>query len=773
MGYRGRDLNLSTAEHLRGGAGTGRFTVDGLYNMGGGDEARGGGILLVDDAVLSCCNHAYDLALAHRSPEVGLQHLLNAMTRIDAAASVLVALGIDAGGLRHDTASLIAADEAMISGNERLSPRRSQDLADALNFAAERARLRRASVSVADVLHALFELNREQPGLVMLKRNAPGWQQRPFPEASRQEPLPPLMSGAYQVDPRYVPADVRAAEPPREWVRVPQQAYYPAPAPGYYVAEPAPAQLPPQAYYVAEAPAAAPVGSTMTDAVQNSRLDQLERTIRELSGELSAERKAFSQLVGELKRDVVSHTDSTMRLRGGLDDRLAGIEQMVMSARSESSGAMPQTADRLASLERNVDAKFGDLARGWTVLGERLQALEAAVTSDRGETAMPAALADRLQSLDTVARTLNTLAERMTGLERQIAARPAAAMTVNLQPVLERLDAIEHAQQLRPAATSAALAPVIERLSAIERLQSSRSPGPVVDLGPVFERLNAIEARVTDAGRGTTAFADRFAQFERKLDAGSGATERTTTQLTDRLRAIEDTMVSQRNQVAQLATNLAADVKMLGQTVTAQGTGAERMQSFVGERFQSFTASIERQQSEFAAQVAQPLAERLAILEKQVQMFGQRTLDLHAAHGKDLVELHDELVKLNSNQHTLAASMDQWRLDSGTELGQLGTKLDTIESGAARPLQMLETLQTNVQTLQRTTAKREEQRSRFRHWLMGTDDWYGASWEEQPREKQRPRAGNGNGATPVRAADQLPKPAQGTPPTRPAGPARG
>ncbi len=86
MGYRGRDLNLSTAEHLRGGAGTGRFTVDGLYNTGGGDEARGGGVLLVDDAVLSCCNHAYDLALAHRSPEVGLQHLLNAMTRIDAAA---------------------------------------------------------------------------------------------------------------------------------------------------------------------------------------------------------------------------------------------------------------------------------------------------------------------------------------------------------------------------------------------------------------------------------------------------------------------------------------------------------------------------------------------------------------------------------------------------------------------------------------------------------------------------------------------------------------
>jgi hypothetical protein len=698
MGYRGKDLNLQTADQARSSRGKTRSDTPATDYASDEDDG-----LLVDDAVLACCNHAYDLALAHRAAEVGLEHLLNAMTRTDAAVAVMANQGIDVPGLRHDTANHIASDEAMISGTDPMSPRRSQDLADALNLAADRAHRRHASVSVADVLQALLEMNREHPGLVMLKRNSPGWQQRNPNDAPRSEPLPPLLGGAYQIDPRYVQPDMRPGEPPREWVRVPmpQQAYYQAPPPGYFVAE-----APPP-----------PVGN-VTDAVQNSRLDQLERTIRELSGELSAERKAFSQLVGELKRDVTTHTDTTSRLRGGLDDRLTGIEQMVMTARSEGTGTSPQTADRLASLERNVEAKFSDIARGWTILGERLQSLETAVMSGRGEGDMPA-------GFDNLGQALATLSDRMAGLERQLAAKPASSAAINLQPVVERLEALD----------------------------------------------------------------TRIGQFERKLDTNTGGAERTTAQLADRLRSIEEAMVAQRNQVAHLATNLTSDVKMLGQNVSqalsSQSDAGERIQALVGDRLQNLTSTFERQRSDIATTVVQPLNERAgqitALVEthrnevsqnaaavseqmsgmaKQIQSFGQRTLDLHAAHGKDLVELHDALVKLNTNQQTLAGSMDQWRLDNGTELGTLVEKLDGMERASARPVQMLENLQANVQTLQRFTAKREEQRSRFRQWLMGTDDWYGASWEE-PEVKDRPRTVNTNGGArpdPRTAAINPPRP---------------
>ncbi len=737
MSYRGKDLDLRTADPVH--------SAGDLSGAQGGQqpvapETASSPVVYVDDAVLACCNHAYDLALAYRAPEVRLEHLLNAMTRTDSAVAVMAAQGIDVTGLRHDTATLIATEAPIIYAAERPAPRRSQDLADALQSAAQQAEVGRGPVTVSDLLQTLLEMNPEQSGLVMLKRNAPGWPPRGPNETVRSEPLPPLLGGAYQLDPRYVAADVRPSEPPREWLRMPpppayyqappyQAPPYVAPQPGYFVAEPAPIPVVQQSYYAPEAVASPPGGASMADAVQNSRLDQLERTIRDLSAELSAERKAFGQLVGELNRGSSPQADMPDRYRAGQD------EPYGHSNRASDSGAL--SADRLIGLERNVEAKFSDIARVWSVLGERLQALEHAVVAGRSDGTTPAGLVDRMQGLDDLGQTLNGISDRLAGLERQAAVDPATGGSVNLQPVIERLEAIERSIATRAAAT--------------------------VDLAPVVERLSAIDARVTEVSRAASTLGDRIGQFERKLDTGAGSTERTATQLGERLGAIEEAVAAQRNQVTQLTTNITADIKALGQTVS---------QSLVGERLQSLTSAFDRQRTEIATAVTQPINDRvgqlsglldthrsetaqtmagvsdkIAALEKLMQSFGQRTLDLHAAHGKDLVELHNALVKLNTNQQTLAASMDQWRLDNGNEFSTLVSRFESIERSSARPVQLLETLQDNMQTLQRTSAKREEQKSRFRQWLMGTDDWYGASWEE-PEQKDRARPANGNATAP-------------------------
>ena len=751
MSYRGRDLDLYTSEQGRTFRTAGRtgargpafqrgtaeaYSVD--HDAGGEDQG-----LLVDDAVLAVCNHAYDLAVAHRSAEVRLEHLLNAMTRTDAAVAVMSALGIDVAGLRYDTASAIAAQEAMISGNERNLPRRSQDLADTLQLAAERARARRSSVSVADVLHILFELNRERPGLDMLKRNAPGWQPRTFSDAPRPDPLPPLIGG-YQSEPRYAPQPI---EPPREYQRVQEQPYY---------------QPQQTAYYLDTTLPSMPAGGSVTDVVQNSRLDQLERTIRELSGELMAERKAFSQLVTDLKRDVLNHNDTATRMRGGLDERLAGIEQMVQGIRQDDGGL---SADRLAGLERSVDSKFADLARGWTVLGERLQSLESAVSIERPPGAA-VELVERLQGLDDLARTMTSFNDRMAGLERQIAGRPPAPV-VDLQPIVDRLVAIENAERNRPAAIAALLAPVMEKLAVIETAANE----PIgTDLSPLLEHLNMIDSRVADVGRDAVSYGDRIAQFERKIDSGA-----------ERFRPIEDAIASQRDQLSDLATNLAADVKAIGQMLTAQGAASERIQSVVGERFQSLGSAMDRQRAELVAAMTGPLNERagrveelvetyrddltgqMTAIEKQIEAFGRRTIDLHEAHGKDIVELHDEIVKLNTNQHTLASSLDQSRLD-------ISSKLEGIERSSVKPLEIMETVNANVAGLQRIITKRDERRSRLQHWLMGTDDWYAASWEfSQIPDKGVAR----NGATPGRIEQSAKAVPVAQPVNRSAGPIRG
>jgi hypothetical protein len=678
MGYRGRDLDLRTPERWPVPAGQWR------------GEAQPPGALLVDEVVLACCNHAYDLALAHRAREVRIEHLLNAMSRTDAAIAVMAGHGIDAAGLRQDTARVIATDDTVIPAHERLSPRRSQELADVLNSAAAGAMQRNASANVADVLRALFELNSEQPGLAMLKRNTPGWQQRSAVEAPRSEPLPPLIGGSYPHETRYGQPDPRGGEPPRDWGRMPsgQASHYQAPQATYYGGDP----LPPQAYYSTETQTQQPAGN-LTDAVQNNRLDLLERTIRELSDELLAERKVVSQLVGELKRDHFGHGEAGKAVRGALDDRPGGAEYVAAAGRPDG-GASSQLIDHLVMIERNVDAKFADVARGWTVLGERLQALEQTVASGRAEAGMPSGLLDNLRGLESIGGTLTMLADRLTVIERQLAARPAAASAASLEPI-------------------------VERLAAIERTVASRvSP---VDFSPLLDRLTAIEGRI-------------------------GAGDRAAQQSTERQGAIEEALVAQRDQVAELAANLTADVKALAQGIASQPTSDDRIEALVGERLKDLAGAFDDHRLELAALVegqrtetgkeTAELANKLGALEKVVQGFGQRTLELHGAHGADLVELHNAFVKLNANQQTMAGTIDQWRAESGSELNTLLTRLDGVERSSAKPMQLLESVQGNVLALQRSNQRREEQRGRFKMWLMGTDDWYGASWESAGSKDQ-------------------------------------
>jgi len=320
------------------------------------------------------------------------------------------------------------------------------------------------------------------------------------------------------------------------------------------------------------APSAEPPGSQRP--TDGDRLDQMERTIRELA----AERTAMSQLVGELRRELLVRNEAAGRYRGGFDDRL---------------GLADQTADRLLDLERSVEAKFGDLARGWAALGERLLALEHQVASSRGEVALPADLMSRLQAMDDAGRSINTMADLLAGLEHRLsAASPNAA---------------------------------------------------AVDLAPVVERLAGLEAR---------------------LDTGTVGREQKLAALDDRLRGIE---------------TLVADVKTRVAGAAGPGNGGD---------------------------VGSAVNDRITAVDKALQGFEQRIAERDAARAKDLLTI-------NANQETLQASL---------------------------------------QSLLTSIGKRAEQRGRFRTWLMGTDDWYGASWEPpkpKPALPASPAVGNSKVASPA------------------------
>src|SRR5262245_21708748 len=117
MGYRGEDLDLRTPQGWSGAQGpdyTGAPTAEVFLNAPRGRIASSmpapSGPIWVDDTVLACCNHAFDVALAHRSAEVRLEHLIYALTRIEAAAEALEARGVRVPILRRESATVIASE---------------------------------------------------------------------------------------------------------------------------------------------------------------------------------------------------------------------------------------------------------------------------------------------------------------------------------------------------------------------------------------------------------------------------------------------------------------------------------------------------------------------------------------------------------------------------------------------------------------------------------------------------------------------------------------
>ena len=182
MDYRGQDLDLRTA----------RWSASSTEPSGWREAApapqpsspptpaapaarasglRASGPIWVDDTLLACANQAFDIALAYRSAEVRLEHLVLAMTRVEAAAAALEGRGVRVVSLRRDSAVTIAGELPTASADA--SPRRSPELEDVLRLAASRASQAGRAASVDDVALVLGDVGGDLPGADLIVRHFP------------------------------------------------------------------------------------------------------------------------------------------------------------------------------------------------------------------------------------------------------------------------------------------------------------------------------------------------------------------------------------------------------------------------------------------------------------------------------------------------------------------------------------------------------------------------------------------------------------------------
>jgi hypothetical protein len=745
MAYRGDDLDLRTPQTWSASSESAGGPE--AYTNGGG-RARGASYsrpapILVDDIVLACSNHAFDVAVAHRAGDVRLEHLLHAMTRVEGASNALEARGIRVPGLRRESATIIAGEIPIGLGGSQVRPHRSDDFEQALRTASAIAYRRNAPANVDDLLDALLDMPSDISGIALLARHGGRIARDRLPQREIIREREPARDRE--------PARTRETLRERERELLPLAPLTRAVT---YTAEPRLADprehremRKPQPDFQADAPRSsrADLVGTQVDGIQNARIDQLENALRALATDLANDRSVMRE--------------DTSRFHGGLHDRLQSLEQSVRNS-GGNDGDAEVLLDRLAAVERGLEQRLSELSRPWGVLTDRLQGLEQTLLETRGAKGSDVTIvADRVAGLE------RGLFDRMKGLERTVDG--ALNRTIDFGPIANRLDIIEEAV-LSPAGN-----PESDKLTE-----------------KVVERLRVLEDAISNqralVAQSNQALSGDVKQLASVIAGHSASTERVQSFVSDRIQTLTAGFDRQREDVT---VPVIERINALGQMLDGRLTGplTERMnamgqsldgrlQSFDG-RLQSFSGLMDRQWEQQRTEVAAPLLERVTALTGAVDTRGtetQRTLatlvermlgleahlkisldqesslkaafdqmaqtlvaqaaqaaEVQAAHTAELKEVHEALIKLNTNQHTLAGSIDQWRLDGVGDISVIANRLEGIEKSTGKPIQMIEALTTSVDNINRATVERYHRRNRFWYWLFGTDDWVTASWPSQ------------------------------------------
>lgn len=436
MGYRGEDLDLRTTRTW-----SGRGESD--HDLAGPDTnldplaspPDGRGPIWVDDILLACCNHAYEIALAHRSGEVRIEHLLYALTRIEEAAEILESYRVRVSSLRRECGIVIAVELPVGLNGEDTAPRRQPALEDALRTAAHLAFRRKSPAGVADLLQVFFDLRPELPGLDLLHR---------FSLVNDRDYYR-SRTAAFEADYNDYPMSSR--ERPRRPARpsYADEHVSPASAVRYNIPQP------------------------LNDNTQNARLDALVRMIQTLSDDLIKDRNSLTSTMKILQRDLGNAPTSGM-------------------ASAAVEGIFEKIAARLDALEQAVREETGEATRSLSAISARLASVEGRISDNRETGIDLGPVEDRLGEIESAFLSLSSDADtatRIDALEATLIAklseaeeRAKAATNTQLEARTHVLSAIENSLAGLTSSREAAQAlreKNAQRLEAIEALLSGQT----------------------------------------------------------------------------------------------------------------------------------------------------------------------------------------------------------------------------------------------------------------------------------------------------------
>lgn len=583
MGYKGEDLDL------RSPLARGRFPspapmpppsrgspgVANQFPAGRAYHHLNAGPIWADDVLMACCNHAFDVASAHRAAEVRIEHLLYAITRVDAASEVLEKHGVQDAGLRRESAMIIASALPVGTLDARQKSQASAALRETLQLANNHALASNRAAGVADILYTLTALRPHLPGADLLTRHLTA----PISNSSPPKPSTQTAQMDHTISSKDLSQDQRIERLEGLIYSLTGQT----PPPGYY-------QPPPQPF-----PQAPPAPTAPPTATGYPAPNGQTGVIREIE---------------QLESGLVSRLEHVAQYLARLDERISSMEQALGSDKGGTSLDLGRLSERIGDLEallRERDASSTDL----TGVETRLNDIEVALLSQEPGGEGRGNLGEQFEdlresfahSLDDLRHAVNERIDKVsenssaqfTAVHDAVSAQNAARDEANAALGAE-VKALAGASVTHAASAERNINALKEGLNAVGELVTKIEQDNVATRNSFIEELREVHDAIMKLNANQHTMADSITNWHQDHTADNKAAS-------ERLAAIEDNTARPLDEIQIMSASVAqlsADMNTMYRTTVERYHRRNRFwfwlfgtDDWIGASWPSQTARIE------------------------------------------------------------------------------------------------------------------------------------------------------------------------------------
>ena len=288
------------------------------------------------------------------------------------------------------------------------------------------------------------------------------------------------------------------------------------------------------------------------------------------------------------------------------------------------------------------------------------------------------------------------------GLSVDASSRAGAARSNVADALFKRLDSMEALLRAMQADMAS------ERQAIMEALTQRDEPLPTTGIEQVQAVATELEAKLSEQ---ITALGEHLSE-----------------RLGERLSAIDQQPASDSESLAYMGARLDLIEKQLARH------GQEVTEAVSTTLLEHLIKTEEGKKAEESTATAGVGPDKLEAIEANIESHLQRSDEAAKMHENSLAEIYEALVKLGTNQQTLASNLNTWRVESSGDISIISNRLLEMERNTQ---DMASRFDGQVESLRHVTRGEDRPFGSFKRWLYGTTSLLSGAWRDDPDAVRR------------------------------------